>query len=458
MVPSPFIDPSSEGASMHRTAGHHERDLGAGRHRGPTLAYFTVALLGIVLTTDFVVIGTRAEGPRSPWPSWVLEDRLARADVVAVARWDEPSGAAIYEMPGARRVYIRRTLNVSRVFVGTLPRHASMLVGGGACFDHKMKRYFLDEQEAVDLPPDTGQFTLFLKHLTGRDYELVDGPGGVLKRLVDGSGNETAFITTRRSDLVLSENIVPAKTPSPDVVAARVSIDQLGAILERLQADVHRDRHAEASSTYRARDTDAVDRKTIVEDLAATADRLIAARTGEAFFRQHLVRQENPQWIPSPIGGPHVHQPSEEWRGIGVSYRLRAFGKTFEQNGMSVVIGPDRSIVGADRAPDCSSDDGACEFRFDQTAAERIAREQGFAEGRLPWQTNLHWEASCGAFVWSIMNSLSDRESQVILVTSGAGTVCGKQSITSISSGVPRPDVGPPPPSMAPSRPTPGVR
>lgn len=393
-------------------------------------------LVTALLLTNLATIGIVSADAPSPWPSLLLEDRLAKADIVALGRWGEISNAAIYEKQGVRVVYTRRGFEASRVFVGSLPRHTNILVRGGAGFDRKTKRYVVDDEETVYLSPNPGTYTVLLKHLSGRDYELVDGLRGFLSAPIEPPGEATAFIATRRRELLPPGSIVAAKTPSPDIAAARVSLDQLGEILDRLVTESDRDNlSTDASTAYRVRYAKAVDRKTIVEDLAATADRLIAAKTGESFFRQHLVREVNPQWIPTPIGGPHVHKPSEEWRGIGVAYRLRAFGKTSDTTALSVVVGPDRSLLNAERIPDCKVDPRACEFSIDEPAAVKIAADDGFAEGHSPWKTNLRWDPSCRAFVWSIMYSPSDRDGEVILVTTGSGKVCGKQQITTIRCG-----------------------
>jgi hypothetical protein len=376
----------------------------------------------------------------------LIEDRIAKADVVAIAWWDEAPKAAVYEVDGERRVYVRRRLHVSEVVVGALPRRTNLLVRGGACFDRDLERYVVDDEEVVYLPPGPGEFIVLLKHVTGRDYELVDGSRGFLSGPIDRAGQAMTFIATRRKDLLPPGSVVAAKTPSPDTAAARVSMQQLREILNRLSTESSRAKDATNSPRPRLiAIADLVDRKTIVEELAIAADRYIASETGAAFFRDHLIREDNPQWIPQPIGGRHVHQPSEEWRGIAVAYRLRAFGKTSETAAFSVAIGPDRSLFGTERIPHCEVDAGACEFRVDEAMARRIARDHGLEEVGFPWKANLYWDLSCRAFVWSIMNFPPNRESEVIQVTSGSGKVCGRQSITSISSGVPRPDLEPPP-------------
>jgi hypothetical protein len=391
-----------------------------------------VTVAALLLTNLATIESFSADAP-SPWPSFLLEDRLAKANVVVLGRWGEISDAAIYESSGVRVVYTRREFDASRVFVGSLPRHTNILVRGGAGFDRKTKRYVVDDEETVYLPPNPGTYTVLLRHLSGRDYELVDGLRGFLSAPAEAPGEVTALIATRRRELMPPGSIVAAKTPSPDIAAARVSLDQLGEILDRLVTESDRDSLAtDAPTSHFVRSAKALDRKAIVEDLAATADRLIAARTGGSFFREHLVREVNPQWIPPPIGGPHIHKPSEEWRGIGVAYRLRAFGKTSDTTALSVVVGPDRSILNADRIPDCKVESSACEFRIDESAAVRIATDDGFAERQPPWKTNLHWEPSCRAFVWFIMYSPSDRDGKIILVTTGSGKVCGKQEVTTI--------------------------
>jgi hypothetical protein len=376
----------------------------------------------------------------------IFEDRLAKADVVAVARWDESSGVAAYTNRDERRVYVRRKLRVSRLLLGTLPQRPVLLVRGGAYFDPRTKSYIVDDEDPVGLPTEPGEYVVLLKHLAGKDYELVDGIRGVLGGPTDGSGQATTRIWTRRADVLPAGSVIPARTPSPDVTAASLSLDQLRELIHQLSTGMPRDLPStEIPSSRLVTRAKAVDRKTIVERLGASADRVVIEHTGRAFFDEHLSRAPNSHRAQRPRSMSEAPDPEGRWYGIGFSYRLSAFGRVSESAAASLVIGLDGSVLsGADRLPDCDVQPGACTFNVDEAAAKRIAQGHGLEQGTLPWRMALYWEPSCRAFVWSIMNYLSKQESKIIHVTTGSGQVCGEQFVTTISAGGPAPELEPP--------------
>ena len=318
----------------------------------------------------------------------------------------------------------------------------------------------VDDEEAVFLPSDPGPVVVLLRHLTGPDYELVDGSRGVFSKASDRSGQAMTRIMTRRADLLPAGSVIPAKTPSPDVTAASVSFDQLRDIVNRLSTAAAGDEHrTDGPSPRFVTNAEAVDRKTIVERLAESADRLVSERVGQEFFREHLTRDANSERVQRPrsLNPGEAPEPEGRWYGIAFAYRLRAFGSISKSTAATVVIGLDGSLLaGADRLPDCRRQPGACAFNIDESAAKRIAQDHGLEQGSTPWSATLHWEPSCRAFVWSIMNYISRQESRILLVTTGSGQVCGEESvITTSCGGPPPPQLEPPPPNRQTSRPPP---
>jgi hypothetical protein len=410
-------------------------------HHPHTSSEFTRSFLPIAAVLVRVAsAATCAAEPISPWPSLVLEERLPRVDAIAIARWGEPSGVAVYDESGNRAVYLRRRLHVTRVLFGKLPRNPDLLVRGGSYFDRNLNSYVVDDVEVVTLLPATTDFIVLLKHLAGSQYELLDGSRGKLRAWDERTATPNTLVMTRRRDLLPAGAVLPMKTPAPDIAAASLSIDQFQELVVRLSQEPSSAHDAERDTGLRfVKNAKFIDRRTIVERLGEAADRFVASRTSGAFLRDHLVREPNSQWIPQPQVSDQrvqIRQPPT-WSGVGFAYRLRAFGKTFEPAAFSLGVGLDAKVlVGGNQAPDCRDHPEACTFNVDARQAEAIAREHGLDGGVTRWNSNPYWNASCRAFVWFVQQPSKDDSAHLLLVTTGTGQVCGdRQFVTTIRCG-----------------------
>jgi hypothetical protein len=271
-------------------------------HHPHTSSEFTRSFLPIAAVLVRVAsAATCAAEPISPWPSLVLEERLPRVDAIAIARWGEPSGVAVYDESGNRAVYLRRRLHVTRVLFGKLPRNPDLLVRGGSYFDRNLNSYVVDDVEVVTLLPATTDFIVLLKHLAGSQYELLDGSRGKLRAWDERTATPNTLVMTRRRDLLPAGAVLPMKTPAPDIAAASLSIDQFQELVVRLSQEPSSAHDAERDTGLRfVKNAKFIDRRTIVERLGEAADRFVASRTSGAFLRDHLVREPNSQWIPQP--------------------------------------------------------------------------------------------------------------------------------------------------------------
>lgn len=162
------------------------------------------------------------------------------------------------------------------------------------------------------------------------------------------------------------------------------------------------------------------------QDVQAAADRFVAGRLGEAFFREHVRANASAtrHLALDAFAGYRGTEAADRWGWTDawlVAYAFAPPGLEAETVDLELPVLPNGTVVTEDvwSLPDCVGKPGECEFRVGRDRALELAREAGLGEGVAPWEAEFHWHRVYlwpegapiparaeihGTFAWSVRN------------------------------------------------------